>query len=525
MSESVKPMSAAAAAAKIKSMEELYTAQVATLTAERDELFHRLQELEENAKKERPTSPTPTPPPPSTSPRPQLKKEPGVSLKPLTKGGDMTASATLSASISSSTNITNNNGNSSGVVAAMRVRIANLEQIVKEKEDSKNNEIKALKAALADSEKILGESRKEAAALTATLEKERASSELAAISSAKQITDLKAELERARHRYRMLEAEKRAAAIEKSIECGCSGNAAASPTSQDTLQGLLQLTLSDSSASSDNSDNGSVNESLQIINKLKRALLNSRKEACYLYAKVAALHQQALANSALGGDDIGDDDAAVSSSSSTTPSNDSEEDAAAAAVVVVVANGTATAPPTSPLLMGSGDIVSQTEYLYLKRTVEILREEINSMCEVLNRERNVIADILSYNKFDEEGAHPASAAEDETRGSGREPFNILGKFIKTFSTVVGKFIKKFKEQHDLLVKILDEEPISSTMNREIKAIITPTAPDAEDSISAAGSAGAGETLITPGAIRSSLISVTSYAQSAAASEEEALRKK
>lgn len=501
--------------ARIKSMENIYTEQIATLTAERNELFHRLQEYENNPKF-RPTksaslSPSTTPPP-SLSPRHQFRKEPGVSLKPLTKGQPEPSLSPSSVPMSPS---------NTGVIAAMRVRIADLEQIVKEKEDSKNNEIKALKAALADSEKILSETRKEVTTLTATLEKERASNELAAISSAKQISDLKAELDRARHRYRVLEAEKRAAAIERGVAGG---------SSTDTLQKLIEMVPSETSSSTSSGSsesngmshdvtdsNSEISDPILIINKLKRALLNSRKEACYLYAKVAALHQQALTNNCLADSDIGDDDGGSSPSAPGGAGNDGEEDSAHLSIV----------SGNSSLFGGPNDVVSQTEYLYLKRTVKILREEINSMCEVLSKERDIIADILSYNKFDIEGAAAAvvnvTITEDESRGSGREPFNILGKFIKTFSTVVVKLLRKFKDQHDLLGKILEQEIVSKGMVKEIKDMMSPGMPDVDENGNPL--LGNGETLITPGAIRSSLISVTSYAQSAAASEEEALRKK
>lgn len=500
--------------AKLKSMENIYTEQIATLTAERNELFHRLQEYENDTRhrqtKSASLSPSTTPPPPSLSPRHQFRKEPGVSLKPLAKG-----QPEITLSTPNTNTNTNTNTNNTGVIAAMRVRIADLEQIVKEKEDSKNNEIKALKAALADSEKILAETRKEVTTLTTTLEKERASNELAAISSAKQISDLKAELDRARHRYRILEAEKRAAAIERG---------AAGGSSTDTLQKLIEMVPSENAGGSEGNgvthdvtdSNSEISDPMLIINKLKRALLNSRKEACYLYAKVAALHQQALTNNVLGDSDIGDDDGSTSPSA-PGGGNDGEEDSSHLSIV----------SGNSSLFGGPNDVVSQTEYLYLKRTVKILREEINSMCEVLSKERDIIADILSYNKFDIEGAAAAvvnvTITEDESRGSGREPFNILGKFIKTFSTVVVKLLKKFKDQHDLLGKILEQEIVSKGMVKEIKDMITPGMPDVDENGNPL--LGNSETLITPGAIRSSLISVTSYAQSAAASEEEALRKK
>lgn len=524
-----------AAAAKLKGMEEIYTEQISTLRAERDELFRRLQEYENGnnsrVSKTGSLSPSTTPPPPSLSPRHQFKKEPGVSLKPLTKGQIDTT--TISSSLSSSSTASSAAATSSatpaiigganantGVIAAMRVRIADLEQIVKEKEDSKNNEIKALKAALADSEKMLEETRREVTTLTGTLEKERASNERAAILSAKQISDLKAELERARHRYRELEAEKRATAIERGISSG---------SSQDTLQRLIEMVPSEEDGST--TDLNSENEPTQIINKLKRALLNSRKEACYLYARVAALHQQALAhNSLLCDSDIGDDDGTGSGSGGGSVNgngngnggngsgNEGEDESAHLSTSTLLNCGCS----------GSqNDVVAQAEYLYLNQTVKILREELNSMCEVLSRERDVIADALSYNKFDIDGITAAVAnvtnTEDESRGSGREPFNILGKFIKTFSTVVGKLLKKFKDQHDLFVRILKEEPVSRGMIKEIKIMTSPAMPDVDENGNPV--LNDGEALITPGAIRSSLISVTSYAQSAAASEEETLRKK
>lgn len=526
-----------AAAAKLKGMEEIYTEQISTLRAERDELFRRLQEYENSSNsrvsKTGSLSPSTTPPPPSLSPRHQFKKEPGVSLKPLTKGqidttttslstSTTTAAAALSSSAAAtpSTAIIGGTNANTGVIAAMRVRIANLEQIVKEKEDSKNNEIKALKAALADSEKMLEETRREVTTLTGTLEKERASNERAAILSAKQISDLKAELERARHRYRELEAEKRAMAIERGISSG---------SSQDTLQRLIEMVPSEEEDGS-TTDLNSENEPTQIINKLKRALLNSRKEACYLYARVAALHQQALAhNSLLCDSDIGDDDGTGSGSGGGGGSNgngngcsgngnEGEDESAHLSTSTLLSCGCG----------GSqNDVVAQAEYLYLNQTVKILREELNSMCEVLSKERDVIADALSYNKFDIDGITAAVAnvtnTEDESRGSGREPFNILGKFIKTFSTVVGKLLKKFKDQHDLFVRILKEEPVSRGMIKEIKIMTSPAMPDVDENGNPV--LNDGEALITPGAIRSSLISVTSYAQSAAASEEETLRKK